>query len=81
MVKNWHEAKESAEKKECELVFHDWDTGEFGACRPGERQGHFDGGRFVEHRCICMPARLDSKELAAKEKIFLEENPDWAGTE
>jgi hypothetical protein len=46
-------------------------------CRTGEPQGSFVAGVFTEHRCICMPAHLSGEELAAKERKFREENPDW----
>lgn len=81
MARDWREAREDAEKKGCTLVYHDLDTGAFGACGPEERQGHFEKGRFVEHRCICMPARFWPGELEAKEQRFLDEHPEWGGTE
>jgi hypothetical protein len=37
----------------------------------------FKDGVFIEHRCICMPAYLSPEELEAKERNFLENNPDW----
>ena len=49
----------------------------YGACRKSEHQGHFSCGRYIEHRCICMPATLTPEELGQKEKAFLEENPGW----
>jgi len=77
MAQSWKEAKIEADKERCELVFHDFDRGSYGACGPDQRQGHFMCGRFVEHHCICMPARFSEEELEEKEKRFLEENPDW----
>jgi len=77
MAGSWKEAKESAERESLPLVYHDCDDKIFGACRHGEQQGSFRGGAFVEHRCICMPANLSAEELEAKERKFLEENPDW----
>jgi hypothetical protein len=49
----------------------------YGACRDGERQGSFKEGIFPGHQCICMPAHLSPEELKAKEKKFLQDNPDW----
>jgi len=77
MAGSWKEATESAKKEGLPHVYHDCDTDTFGACRAGETQGTFKGGMFIEHRCICMPAHLSPEELAAKEKKFLSENPDW----
>jgi hypothetical protein len=77
MTQSWTEAKIEAEKERCEQVYHDFDRGCYGACRPEQRQGHFVRGRFVEHHCICMPAAFSEEELKEKEKRFLEENPDW----
>nr|WP_319376959.1 hypothetical protein [uncultured Methanoregula sp.] len=77
MSGSWHEAKEEAKKGELPQVYHDCDTGTFGACRPGEEQGTFQAGVFIAHRCICMPAHLSAEELEAKERKFREENPDW----
>ncbi|HDR73602.1 MAG TPA: hypothetical protein ENN85_06795 [Methanoculleus sp.] len=77
MAQSWKEAKSEAEKAQCKQVYHDFDRGSYGACRPEQRQGHFARGRFVEHRCICMPAHFSEEELIEKEKTFLEENPGW----
>jgi hypothetical protein len=48
----------------------------FGACRPGETQGSFREGVFIELRRICMPVHLKPEELEAKEKKFFQDNPD-----
>ena len=77
MAASWHEAITDAKKKNLPQVYHDCDTDTYGACNTGEPQGSFKAGVFTEHRCICMPAHLTSEELAAKEKRFHEENPDW----
>ena len=76
-MKSWKEAKAAAHREDLPLVFHDHDTGTYGACGHGESQGTFREGEFIEHRCICMPAAMSETELAGKEKKFLEENPDW----
>jgi hypothetical protein len=77
MAESWKDAKECATRDGLPVVYHDCDANCFGACRQDERQGSFKGGVFVEHRCICMPAKLSEEELAQKEKKFLMENPDW----
>ena len=77
MAHSWKEAKIEAKNGQCELVYHDFDRDIYGACRPEQRQGHFTRGRFVEHHCICMPARFSEDELNEKEKTFLKENPGW----
>jgi hypothetical protein len=77
MAKSWREAKECALREGLPQVYHDYDGGVYGACGQGEMQGTFNGGVFIEHRCICMPAHLSTEELDAKEKKFREENPDW----
>ncbi|MCK9580630.1 MAG: hypothetical protein M0Q92_09300 [Methanoregula sp.] len=77
MAASWNEAKECAVRDRLPHVYHDCDDGVYGACREGEQQGSFKGGVFCEHRCVCMPASLSAEELEAKEKKFLNENPDW----
>jgi hypothetical protein len=77
LAQSWKEAKIEAENARCTQVYHDFDRGCYGACRPEQRQGHFSRGRFVEHHCICMPARFSEEELEEKERKFLEENPGW----
>ncbi len=76
-ARSWKEAKEIAEREEKELVFHDFDTGEYGACSRTQTFGCFKDGRFIEHRCICMPTKFSVDELVKKEEEFLTENPDW----
>lgn len=78
---SWKEGKECAEREGKELVFHNFDTGEYGACSPSDRFGCFEKGKFTEQRCICMPARLTAEEMEQKERKFLEENPEWVGEE
>jgi len=77
MAASWKEVKECAVRERLLQVCHDCDDNVFLACRPGEQQGHVDGGIFIEHRCICMPAHLGAEELEGKERTFLQENPDW----
>jgi len=77
MAGSWREAKDAAVLEGLPQVFHDCDDKVYGACREGEMQGTFRGGVFIEHRCICMPAHLNADELEAKERKFLEDNPDW----
>lgn len=77
MAASWHEALAYAKEKNLPQVYHDCDADTYGACRTGEPQGSFVAGVFIEHRCICMPARLSPEELAEKEKKFRAENPDW----
>lgn len=78
-AKSWKEAKEAAEREGSELVFHNFDTGEYGACSRQREFGIFSKGQFIEQRCICIPAKFTVTELEQKEKKFLEENPGWAG--
>jgi hypothetical protein len=77
MAISWREAKECAARERLPQVYHDCDADVYGACKPGETQGSFREGIFVEHRCICMPATLIPEELEAKERKFLKDNPDW----
>jgi len=76
-AKSWKEAKEIAEKEGEELVFHNFDTGEYGTCPRSKRFGCYRKGEFIEERCICIPAKFTTDELEEKEKKFLEENPEW----
>jgi hypothetical protein len=75
---SWKEGKDCAEREGKELVFHNFDTGEYGTCSPSDRFGCFEKGKFIEQRCICMPATLSVDEMEQKERKFLEENPEWA---
>jgi len=77
MAGSWKEAKECAERDGLSHVFHDCDFNVYGACHPGDTQGEFKGGIFIEHRCICMPAHLSASELEEKEERFHRENPGW----
>lgn len=77
-AKSWKEGKEIAKKEGKELVFHNFDTGEYGACTRSQSFGCFKDGKFIEQRCICMPARYTEAELEQKEREFLKENPEWA---
>ena len=80
-AKSWKEAKAIAEREGEELVFHNYDTREYGACSRDKSFGCFVKGEFVEERCICIPAKFSPEELEKKEKDFLAENPGWAETE
>jgi hypothetical protein len=77
MAISWREATECAVREGLPQVYHDYDARIYGACPEGEVQGSFKEGIFLEHRCICMPAHLRPEELEAKEKNFLQDNPDW----
>jgi len=77
MASSWREALDAARTGGLPRVYHDCDTGTYGACRDGEPQGIFKNGVFFEHRCICMPAQLSAEELEEKERKFRKENPDW----
>jgi hypothetical protein len=68
MAISWKEAKECAAREGLIRVYHDCDTGMYGACREGELQGSFKGGIFLEHRCICMPAHLSPLRTGSKRK-------------
>jgi hypothetical protein len=76
-AKSWKEAKEIAEREGKELVYHNYDAGEYGACPRDTSFGCFVKGEFVEQRCICMPAKFSPEELEKKERDFLAENPGW----
>ncbi|ACL15535.1 hypothetical protein [Methanosphaerula palustris] len=78
MAENWEKAQQECTALGHELMYHDFDTDTFGTCKKGGEPGHFVQGRFVEHRCICMPATMDPQVAAEKEKAFLTENKDWA---
>lgn len=80
-AKSWKEAKEIAEREGQELVYHNYDAGEYGACPRDRSFGCFVKGEFIEQRCICMPAKYSPEELEKKERDFLAENPQWADSE
>jgi hypothetical protein len=77
-ARSWKEAKEEAERQGAELVFHNFDTGEYGPCSRDQEFGCFVKGEYKEQLCICIPAKFTVEELEQKEKKFLEENPGWA---
>jgi hypothetical protein len=77
MAGSWQEAKEAAKREGLELVFHDLDSGHYGACKRGDRQGAFSCGKFVEHRTIAQVADQTVEEMEEKERRFLQENPDY----
>jgi len=77
VAKSWKEAKAIAEREGQELVYHNYDTGEYGGCQRDTSFGCFVKGEFIEQRCICMPATLSPEELEKKERDFLVENPGW----
>ncbi|MDD3112168.1 MAG: hypothetical protein PHU26_07745 [Methanofollis liminatans] len=77
MAQSWKEAKEIAEARGFEHVYHDYDDGTYGACRATDRQGTFSRGVFSEHRCIHMLSSLSAEEMEEKERTFLEEHPEW----
>ncbi len=68
MSKTWIGAKRIATRDSFEVVYHDLETDEYGACPRGQPQGHFDEyQRFHEHRCIYFPARMTVREIEAEE--------------
>ena len=77
MAISWGEAKEYAHFEGLLQVCHDCDADVYRACKPGETQGSFKEGIFPGHRCICMPSDMSQEDLKAKEKKFLQDNPDW----
>lgn len=77
-ARSWKEAKEIADREGAELVFHNYDKKEYGACSSDTTFGCFVKGEFVEERCICMPAKFSPEELEKKEQAFLADNPGWA---
>jgi hypothetical protein len=50
MAISWREAKECADREGLPQVYHDCDADVYGACSPGETQGSFKEGIFLEHR-------------------------------
>lgn len=78
MAENWELARQECAANGHAMMYHDYDTNTFGTCSKGGEPGHFEKGRFIEHRCICMPATMDPSEAEVKEKAFLAENPEWA---
>jgi len=66
-----------AKREGQDLVYHNFDTGEYGACSRSRSFGCFVKGEFIEERCICMPAAFSPEELEEKEEKFLSENRGW----
>jgi hypothetical protein len=48
MAISWGEAKEYAAREGLLQVYHDCDADVYGACRPGETQGAFKEGIFLD---------------------------------
>lgn len=78
MAQSWEEAKELAEKQNLELVYHDYDTGEYGAANKNDLPGHFKVGAWIPHRVFSMPAAAGTEEIRKKETEFLQEHSDRA---
>jgi len=76
-ARSWKEAKEIADREGTELVFHNFDTGTYGACSRSQVFGYFKDGIFIEYRCICVPAQFTIEEIEGKEKEFLKKNLEW----
>ncbi|MDI6719739.1 MAG: hypothetical protein QMD46_09030 [Methanomicrobiales archaeon] len=77
MAQSWEEAKEIAEKEGLELVYRDYDTGEYGAAKKNDLPGHFKVGAWIPHRVFSMPTSAGIDEIRKKEAEFLQEHPDW----
>lgn len=81
MAKSWAEAREIAAKENLEIVYHDYETGEYGASKSGDTPGHFKRGAWIPHKTIAMPATTSVEDLERKEQEFLSEHPDWVKKE
>ena len=73
----WKEAKDIAAKQALELVYHDFDTKQYGACAKDDLPGHFKAGAWVLHRIFSIRAVSTMEEIEAKEKEFLAAHADW----
>ena len=67
----WKQAKEIATQKGLELVYHDYDLRQYGACAKDDLPGHFKAGAWIPHRFFSIRAVSSIEEIEAKEKEFL----------
>ena len=77
MAESWEAAKEIAAEQKLELVYHDYDTGEYGAAEKDDLPGHFKVGAWIPHRVFAASATAGVEKIEEQEKEFLEEHPDW----
>ena len=72
MANTWKGAKAEATKMGVTVVYHDYDTGEYGAVPQGHPIGHHDEwGQFHKHNCLYLPAYLSSNRMYEKEQMYL----------
>lgn len=75
MADTWKAAKEEAAQQGHSFICHDLERGTYTACRREDDCGHFERGRFIQHRAVCIKADLTPDEMAAKETAYLAEHP------
>jgi hypothetical protein len=74
-AESWKQAHEIAGRKNLDFVYHDYDTGHFGACAKDDLPGHFKAGAWIPHAVFSIKAGTPLEEIVAKEKEFLAEHP------
>ena len=77
MATSYIGAKRIASKEGFEIVYHDFDDSDYGACPRGQPQGHFDAGQFQEHICLYFPAAMAAAEMEEAEAQKFADNPYW----
>jgi len=78
MATSYIGAKRIASKNGFEIVYHDFETGEYGACPRGQPQGHFDEvQRFHEHVCLYFPASMRAVDMEDAEDQKFADDPYW----
>lgn len=75
---SWKQAKEIAAQQNLEIVYHDFETGQYGAASKSDLPGHFKCGAWIPHRIFSVPATTSPEEIDAQEKAFIAAHPECA---
>jgi hypothetical protein len=70
-------AKRAATKSGFDVVYHDFDTNEYGACPRGQPHGHYEAGQFHKHICLYFPSSMSAIEMEEAEDQKFVDDPYW----
>ena len=78
MATSFRGAKRIATRDGFDIVFHNFDTHEYGACPRGQPQGNFDQlHNFKEGNCLYFPASMSAAEMEDAEYHKIADDPYW----
>ena len=81
MARSWKEAKELAAEKNRPCVYHNRESGEYGACTPEGKRRRAVSSEGFRDDCVCFPAGMNPEEMEVRERLFLEGDPGWRGSD